>query len=129
VRIATVVVAFLIAMHGLVHLMGVALLWKLGEPGKLRYADAVPAAGSAGAYVAGLGWLAAGALLVAASVLLIARRPRWRGVAVAGAVLSGVVISLNPELAVAGLVADAAVLVLVTASWLSARHGAREVAS
>jgi hypothetical protein len=45
-RLAAVAAAVVIAAHGLAHLMGVALLWKLGEPGKLRYADVVPAAGS-----------------------------------------------------------------------------------
>jgi hypothetical protein len=36
-----VAVAVVIAAHGLVHLMDVALLWKLGRPGQLRYADAL----------------------------------------------------------------------------------------
>jgi hypothetical protein len=42
-RMAVLAAAVVIAAHGLVHLMGVSLLWKLGEPGQLRYADAVPA--------------------------------------------------------------------------------------
>ena len=66
----------LIAVHGLVHLMGVSLLWKLGEPGQLRYADAVPEPGTAAAYLVGGLWLAAAVLFVAAGVLLAAGRPR-----------------------------------------------------
>jgi hypothetical protein len=47
-RVATVVVALFLALHGLVYLMGVDLLWKLGEPGDLTYEDAVPTPGTAG---------------------------------------------------------------------------------
>ena len=46
-RLAVIAAAVVIAAHGLIHLMGVALLWKVGEPGGLRYADAVPATGGA----------------------------------------------------------------------------------
>ena len=50
-RLAVIAAGVVIAALGLVHLLGVALLWKLGQPGQLRYADAVPAPGQA---VAGL---------------------------------------------------------------------------
>ena len=33
-RAAVIAAAVVIAAHGLVHLMGVGLLWKLGEPGQ-----------------------------------------------------------------------------------------------
>ena len=69
-RAATIAAAVVMAAHGLVHLMGVSLLWQLGEPGQLRYADAVPAPGSAAAYVAGGLWLVAAVLFVAAAVRL-----------------------------------------------------------
>jgi len=52
VQAAVVAAAVVIAAHGLVHLVGVALLWKLGEPGQLRYADAESAPGS----TAGRAW-------------------------------------------------------------------------
>jgi hypothetical protein len=52
--------------------MGVSLLWQLGEPGQLRYADAVPEAGSAAAYAVGGLWLLAAVLFMAAGVLLAA---------------------------------------------------------
>jgi hypothetical protein len=42
--------AVVLAGHGVTHLMGVALLWRLAEPGQLRSTDAHPAPGS----VAGL---------------------------------------------------------------------------
>ncbi len=56
-RLAVIAAAVLIAAHGLIHLMGVALLWKLGQVGQLRYATAVPAPGSTAAYLVGGMWL------------------------------------------------------------------------
>src|SRR5215831_13250704 len=74
VRVAVVAGALVIAAHGLVHLMGVALLWKLAEPGQLRYADAEPAPGSTAGYLVGSLWLAVALLFVIAAFLLAARR-------------------------------------------------------
>ena len=61
-----------IGVHGLLHLMGVALLWKPGQPGQLRYAGAVPAPGSPGEYLVGGPWLVVALLFVAAASLLAA---------------------------------------------------------
>jgi hypothetical protein len=69
-RVAVIATALVIAAHGLVHLMGVSLLWKLGEPGQLRYADAVPVPGTVAGYLAGGLWLVAAVLFVTAAVLL-----------------------------------------------------------
>jgi hypothetical protein len=106
-----------IAAHGLVHLMGVALLWKLGEPGQLRYADAVPASGSTAGYLVGGLWLVAAAAFVVAAVLLAARRASWRVVALAAVAVSAPVIGLAPGQAIAGLVVDGVVLIGVAAGW------------
>jgi hypothetical protein len=119
-RLAVVAAAVVIAAHGLIHLMGVALLWKMGEPGGLRYADAVPASGSAAGYVVGGLWLLAAVLFVAAAVLLVTGRA-WRLTALAGVVVSAPVIGLMPAQAVAGLVVDGLVLAVVAGSWLHAR--------
>jgi hypothetical protein len=119
-RVALAAAAVIIAAHGLVHLMGVALLWKLGEPGQLRYSDAVPAAGTTAGYVVGALWLAAAALFVLAAILLVASRAAWRLVAVTAVGLSVPVIALAPGLALAGLVIDGLVLVFAAASWLAA---------
>lgn len=119
--LAVIATAVVIAAHGLVHLMGVALLWKLGQPGQLRYADAVPAPGSADAYVVGGLWLVAAVLFVTTAILLVAGRTAWRMTALAGVVISAPVIGLAPGQAVAGLVVDVLVLVLVAVSWLHTR--------
>jgi hypothetical protein len=117
-RLTVIAAVAVIAAHGLIHLMGVALLWKLGEPGGLRYADAVPAPGSAAAYLVGGLWLLAAVLFVTAAVLLAAGRAAWRMTALAAVVVSVPVIGLMPGQAVAGLVVDGLVLALVAVSWL-----------
>jgi hypothetical protein len=120
-RLAVIAAAVVIAAHGLIHLMGVALLWKLGEPGGLHYADAVPVPGSAGAGVVGGLWLLATVLFVAGAVLLVAGRAAWRLTALAAVVVSVPVIGLAPGQTVMGLIADGLILVLVAVSWLRAR--------
>jgi hypothetical protein len=120
-RLAVIGAAVVIAAHGLVHLMGAALLWKLGEPGQLRYADAVPGPGTAAGYVVGGLWLVAAVLFVAAAVLLAAGRAAWRMTALAAVVVSAAVIGLAPAQATAGLVVDGLVLVVVAISWLQTR--------
>jgi hypothetical protein len=118
---AVLAAALVLAGHGLVHLMGVALLWKLGEPGPLRYSDAAPAPGSTAGYLVGGLWLAATVLFVLAAALLVARRAEWRLAALAGVIISVPVIGLAPGKAVAGLVVDGLVLLLIAVSWLRAR--------
>jgi hypothetical protein len=120
VRAAVIAAAVVIAAHGMVHLMGVALSWKLGEPGQLRYADAEPAPGSTAGYLVGSLWLAAALLFVIAAFLLAARRASWRIVALAAVAISAPVIGLASGQAIAGLVVDGVVLIGVAASWLRA---------
>ena len=120
-RVAVIATAVVIAAHGLVHLMGVSLLWKLGEPGQLRYADAVPAPGTVAAELAGGLWLLAAVLFVAAAILLVAGRAAWRLAALAGVAISVPVIGLAPGQAAAGLAVDGLIVVLVVVSWLRAR--------
>ena len=120
-RFSMIAAAVVIFAHGLVHLMGVALLWKLGEPGQLRYVDAVPAPGTTAGYLVGGFWLVAAALFVTVAVLVMARQPAWRLAALAGVAVSAAVIGLAPGQAMAGLVVDGLVLGFVVASWLRAR--------
>ena len=121
-----VAVAVVVAAHGLVHLMGVALLWKLGQPGQLRYADAVPAPGTGAGYLVGGLWLAAALLFVAAAYLLVAGRGAWRIVALIAVAVSAPVIGLSAAQTAAGLVIDGLVLALIAVSWRR-RHIANAV--
>ena len=120
-RLAVIAAAVVIAAHGLIHLMGVALLWKLGEVGQLRYAIAVPAPGSTAAHLVGGLWLLAALLFVTAAVLLAAGRAAWRLTALAAVLVSVPVIGLAPGQAVAGLIIDGLILVLVAVGWRRTR--------
>jgi len=60
-------------------------------------------------------------LFVTAAMLLVAGRAAWRMTALTGVVVSVPVIGLAAGQAVAGLVVDGLVLVLVAVSWLRAR--------
>jgi hypothetical protein len=119
-RMAVIATALVIAAHGLVHLIGVSLLWKLGEPGQLRYADAVPTPGTAAAELAGGLWLLAAVLFVTAAVLLATGRA-WRLAALAGVAVSVPAIGLAPGQAAAGLAVDGLIMALIVVSWLRAR--------
>lgn len=124
VRVAA---AMVLAAHGAIHLMGVPLLWRLGEPGSLRYADAHPLPGSAAALTVGGGWLVAAILFLTAAVLLVARR-RWEGLAATAAVVSIAVLAPSAAVALAGLVVDAAVLVSVVVARTLQRRSQRDPA-
>jgi hypothetical protein len=105
--------------HGLIHLMGVALLWGLGRPGALRYSDVRPAAESAWGVAVGAGWLAAVLLFVTAAVLVLRHR-RWRPVAAVAALVSLAVLAPSASVAAAGLAVDVAVLLAVLVATLRA---------
>jgi hypothetical protein len=102
-----------------------ALQWQIGEVGDLRYADAAVTPGSAAGIAVGLVWLAAAMLFVVAGILLLVRRPCWRGWALIGTVASVAVIALHPAPAVAGLVVDGLVLLLIAGTALGGRRTAR----
>lgn len=110
-RVLRTVGALVLAVHGLVHLMGVALLWRWGEPGELRYADVHPEAGSAAGMAVGGTWLVAVVLFLLTAGLLAARRPTWRPVGLLASLVSIAVLLPSAPIAWAGLIVDAAVLV------------------
>ncbi len=110
----------ILAVHGLIHLMGVALLWELGQPGELRYAEMSPVPGSVVGLAAGAVWLTSAALFVWAAGLLITHRSRWRTVALVALIVSVPVLGAATSMAAAGLAVDAVILlVVITASGLS----------
>ncbi|MHA6794251.1 hypothetical protein ACVGVM_12200 [Pseudonocardia bannensis] len=106
------------AGHGLLHLLGVVLLWGLAEPGALRFADNVPPAGSPVGALAGAGWLAATALFVLAAGLLSVRRRSWRVVALLAVAASVPFLAQMASAAGVGLVVDAVVAVAAVTTWL-----------
>ena len=121
-RVMPRVAAAVLAGHGALHLMGVALLWRLAQPGTLRYADVLPAAGPGVRTVVGAAWLAASVVLVVAAALVLAGRSAWRLAAAAGAALSAAVLVPAAAVAPVGLVVDSAIVVALAGSALARRR-------
>jgi hypothetical protein len=115
----------LLAAHGAIHAMGFALLWRLTEPGELRYGDSVPEAGSAVGFAIGLVWLLAGAAFVYGAWLLSLRAERWLPVVTAAAVVSLVVLGLMATETTIGLAVDAAALAVCALLWTRRYRTAR----
>ena len=124
-QLARFAAAALIAGHGAAHVMGVSLLWKLGEPGSLKYADASPDPGTTAAYLVGGLWLLAGLAFVTAAVLLLAHKSVWRLAAASGVAISVPVVALRPAQGAAGLVTNGIVLALVGLSLIPIGRRAR----
>ncbi|MGY1985665.1 hypothetical protein ACI792_05515 [Blastococcus sp. SYSU DS0669] len=120
--------ALVLAIHGLVHLMGVALLWRWGQPGELRYTDVQPEAGSVAGMAVGGTWLVAVVLFLLTAGLLAARRPTWRPVGLLASLISIAVLLPSASLAWAGLIVDAAVLVAIAFAVASAHRQPRPAA-
>lgn len=123
-RALRAVAAVVLVVHGLVHLMGVALLWRWAEPGELRYDDVHPEAGSTAAMVVGAVWLVAMLLFLLTAALLAVGRPAWRPVGLLAALVSIAVLLPSATIAWAGLVVDAAVIVGVVLA-VAAVHRSR----
>ena len=114
--------AVVLVVHGFVHLMGVALLWRWGEPGELRYGDVRPEAGSTAAMVVGGVWVVALLLFLVTAALVAGGRPAWRPVGLLAALVSIGVLLPSAPIAWAGLVVDAALLVGVAVTVAAANR-------
>jgi hypothetical protein len=120
-----IVVALVLIGHGLIHVMGFVLFLRLGEPGDLRYSGALPEPGTLAGTAAGILWLAAAGVFLASAVLLLAARPLWRHLTLAGAIISVPLVVLNLHMAGAGFIVDAVLLALSVAAFLSAARSSR----
>jgi hypothetical protein len=98
--------------HGLVHAMGLTLLWRWDDASNLRYNDH-PTPGSTLGIVAGATCLLAGALFIAAGVIVLLGRRAWRLLAVIAVLLSVPVLIPFADAALAGLIVDLGVLIAV----------------
>lgn len=107
------VMAPLIVIHGLMHVTGFVVLWDLGRPANLIYAEASPTPGTVAGRLAGVGWLLAGGLLVAGATMLLRRTSLWWAVTLAGACLSIALIIPNQDGASVGFTADVVVALYV----------------
>jgi hypothetical protein len=109
--------ALVLAAHGAIHLMGFVLLWNVGQPSGLAYADMRPTPGTPGGEAVGLVWLAAALLFLMGASLLATRRPGWDRFTLAGAL-----VSLPALLAVIGTAATGVALdAVIVASLIIGR--------
>ncbi|MEZ5168381.1 MAG: hypothetical protein R2695_18600 [Acidimicrobiales bacterium] len=116
-------VGFMLTLHGLVHLVGFILAWRIGRPFRFSYDDVWPSAGSWPGRAVGLVWL----LVAIALVVIGARMANRRDVPVAAlvaALVSSVLVCLTAvPAAIPGAVISAGVLVAM--SVLRRRRRAR----
>jgi hypothetical protein len=110
-----------LAAHAAVHLMGVVLLWRWGQPGTMRYEDVCPTPGTLAGVLVGAGWLAAAVLFTAAAILVARLHEQAAQLAGAAAVVSAAVLAPSATVAVAGLAVDAVVLLAVVTRHLMRR--------
>ena len=82
----------LLGLHGLIHLIGSPAAWG-GAIAGLAADPLIPLAGAT-LRLAGVAWLLAAVLLVVAALGLALRRGWWRAVALAGVIVSQVLIVL-----------------------------------
>ncbi len=109
--------AALLALHGLVHLLGFVVPFRLAEVEGFPYATTVLGEridlGEVGIRLAGVLWLATAVAFVVAAVGLLLLAPWWWGLALGAAVASALLCALFVPTASAGLVVDAVILALL----------------
>ena len=113
-------VTALLALHGLIHLLGFLKPWKLAKVEQLSGRAIVPLSEGV-SRVVGLLWLAAVLVLVAAAVLRVADREGWWILGAAGIALSQSLIVLQWSDAKAGTAANLLLLLAVVVGAASAR--------
>jgi hypothetical protein len=112
-----IVAGAFLALHGLVHLLWFGVTWRFITIEDLPYSTKVLAdridVGDTGIRIAGLLWLAATVVWVAAGFGLIILAPWWQGVTVAAVLFSSVMCILGLPVAKYGLLINLVILVLL----------------
>lgn len=121
-RAALIFVVLLLVLHGLIHLMGLAVYMKLAEVQGLAYKTTLLGGrldlGDAGIRVFGALWFFPALGFVVTALALVAETEWWETALVATTLLSLVLTSLDWSVAFAGAIVDVAILVLL---WLGPR--------
>ena len=117
----------LLTLHGLVHMVGFAAVWGLGQPGAVTRVPAIPAgltAGSPAVLALGVLWLIAMAAFLAAAAGLLIHAAWWRVVAAGAAALSLLLCAAWWNDALVGIIINVAILAgLALQTWaMRARH-------
>ena len=115
-------IAALLGLHGLIHLIGSAATWRLGQPTVVSAVPGYPAGlavGGVPARALGVLWLVATLGFLLAAVGLASETSWWRGLGAAAAVLSLLLCLAWWNDAKAGAIIDVAILIgLAIATWV-----------
>jgi hypothetical protein len=107
----------IVALHGLVHLMGFVAYWPLAPVAELPYKTALFGGewdvGRAGMKLFGLLWLVAALGFVASAAGLLAGQMVWRPLMIGTVILSTAVIALDWAPAFRGAVVNGAIVILM----------------
>ncbi|MFC3984516.1 hypothetical protein [Streptosporangium jomthongense] len=109
-------------VHGVIHIAGFLLLWRITEVGELTYGRMVPDPGTAGGRLVGVVWLGAAALFCCAAVLLAVGRPAWAPTVLAATALSLPILLADLSQTGAGVVVDVVVLTGTLLAFLLVRR-------
>ena len=114
------VLGVLLQLHGLVHLIGFVLAWKILEPTGFAYDDVRPAAGTWPGRLVGVGWVIVAAGLGVAGLRLVLERPVRPAVLAAPLVGSVALCVASAPAALFGAFVSGGLLVAL--GWLWARR-------
>lgn len=130
--IRRVILGAVFTLHGLIHLLGFAVYWRLAEVEDISYRTALLSGnlpvGEFGAWVFGLLWLVAAVGFAVAGLAVLLARPRWRRLTLGVALFSLAITLLGLPDSPYGVVVNLAILACLLAGgrtrWLPTR-GAR----
>lgn len=112
-RVFRWVISVLLIGHGLIHAMGPVQIWGIADVQGLSGETAL-AVSSTALQALALTWVGAMIVLLAAGVGALAGRSWWRGVALAGAILSQLVIAVWWSDAATGTLPNIIIAIAVT---------------
>lgn len=123
-RIVSIITSVVLALHGLIHLMGAATYLRLAEIEQLPYKTTVLGGrwdlGSSGTTFFGILWAVAAAGFVLTAIALFGNWDWWRSLLIAVTLFSLVLTSLDWGVAYAGTVVNLAILLLLfLGPWIS----------
>ncbi len=116
-----IVVAGLLIIHGVAHLPGFVVPWRLASPREMPYKTTLFAGvvnvGDAGIRVVGLLWLMAALALGACGIVVLVRAPWWMPVTLTAALFSLFLSIVGwPESRI-GVFVNLAILALLVVNW------------
>jgi hypothetical protein len=121
-KLAVVIAALILVLHGAIHLMGTAVYLKLGQIQGLAYKTTVLDGrvdlGESGIRVFGVLWMVAAIAFGVAALALVLGWETWRPILLAATLVSLLVAALDWEVAFTGAIVDLGILIV---AWVVPR--------